>query len=440
MNRLKWLIVIAGGMLLLPGPPEIAQSQPTNLSPGYIVVTLDSIKTEQIHPTPAPVTLNLMLAGVAGTDSQLQKLAWPTELWQPVILGEELLSDARESVSLFALPEERMSDELAVTLVALDNTKADENFLKLSAPRVLEEMAILTATWLASNASADAQTETLKQRLSSMLGEAVSLLDAHAIKFTKAQSWGVRDKAYEVELQAAPTGKIKLTYSIKRISAGCHPINVQAKLKQIIVHQNGDDKETGDVYLWARVAPGFAASEELSSTVLRFPSDKTYALKDGATQEISQVLFEGEVGPFFYLELEAWDDDPAPDSDDLLGSFSGLWLVSELEPRPVSAEPKVLPLTVLRKTLVGEVTFDVELAVSTQPCLAVGAPTNVGEKPQGLVTADFNGEGNLDLAAVNALGTGSDDRGRFGQATNYLNVAAANVQTGMVMVLLNKSR
>jgi hypothetical protein len=208
-----------------------------------------------------------------------------------------------------------------------------------------------------------------------MLGEDVSLLGAHAIKFTKAQSWGVRDEPYEAELPMSSVGKMKLVYSIKRVGATCQPVSVRAKLKQITVHQNGDDKETGDVSLWARGSSGFAASEELSSTILRLPSENTYALKDGATQEINQVLFEGTVGPFFYLELEAWDDDPAPDLDDLLGNFAGLWLPAELEPRPVPGEPKVVPVTVRRKTSTGEVTFELELTLVMRPCrLAVGAP------------------------------------------------------------------
>jgi hypothetical protein len=404
MHKLKWLMVIVGGLVLLPWQPDVAQPQPP--PSGYIVVTLEAIKTEQTSPTPAIVNVNLMLAGVTGTDSQLQKLTWPMELWQPVTMGEELLGDAREGLPLFALFESQMSDELALMLVALENAKADENWLKLLAPRLLEEMAILTATWLAGNASAEAQTEVFKQRLPSTLGEGVSLLDVLVIKFTKAQNWGVREQPYEAELQMPPVGKMKLVYSIKRVAPSCQPVSVQARLKQITVHQNGDEKETGDVYLWARVAPGFAASEELASTILRFPTDKTYALKDGATQEINQVLFEGTVGPFFYLELEAWDDDPAPDSDDLLGSFSGLWIPAELEPRPVPAESQVLPLTVRRKTLAGEVTLELELTLSTRPCLSIGEPLPVGEKPHALAVGDFNGDGNLDLAIAHELKDG----------------------------------
>jgi hypothetical protein len=416
MHRLRWLIVLAGGLLLLPWTSDVAQSQAPNVASGYIVVTLDAIKTET---TDAKKSLNLMLAGVAGTNSRLQKITWPTELWQPVTLGEELLSDAREAVPLFALPENQMSDELALSLVVLDNTKADENFLKLSAPRVLEEIAVLTTTWLAGNASVNTQTSALKERLPALLGQSVSLLGMHAIKFSKAQSWGVREQPYEAELQMTSVGKMKLVYSIKRVAPSCQPVSVQARLKQIIVHQNGDEKETGDVYLWARVAPGFAASEELASTILRFPTDKTYALKDGATQEINQVLFEGTVGPFFYLELAAWDDDPAPDADDLLGSFSGLWLPSQLESRPVPVEPKVVPVTARRKTLAGEVTFELELMLSTQPCLSVGTPLHVGERPRGVAVGDFNGDGNLDLAIAHELKDGKvsvflgDGRGGF---------------------------
>jgi hypothetical protein len=422
MNKLKWLIVIVGGLIFLPWQPNVAHSQASSSTTNYIVVTLEAIKTEQINPTPAPVNFNLMLAGVAGTDSQLQKIAWPTELWRSITLGEELLGDAREALPLFALPENQMSEELALTLVVLDNTKAEENFLRLSSPRLLEEMAILTATWLAGNASPDEQVETLKQRLPTTLGESTSLRGVHAIKFTKTQNWGVRDKAYDVWLSVGREEGVRLVYSIRRVGASCQPVGVQAKLQRITVHQNGDDKETGDVYLWARTALGFAASEELSSTILRFPIDKTYTLKDGASQEINQVLFEGRVSPFFYLELAAWDDDPAPDSDDLLGNFSGLWLPSELEPRPVSVEPKVVSVTARRKTPAGEITFELELSLSTRPCLSMGAPLSVGERPQGLVTADFNGDGNLDLAVANALGTGSagqvsiflgDGRGSF---------------------------
>jgi hypothetical protein len=365
MHKLKWLMVLAGGMIFLPWQPNVAQSQPA-ASGGYIVVMLDAIKTETTGPK---TNLNLMLAGVAGTDSQLQKLTWPTELWQPVTLGEELLGDAQEALPLFALPENQMSEELALTLVALDNTKADENWLKLSTPRLLEEMAILTATWLVGTATPDAQAEALRQRLPATLGERVAMLDVYTVKFTKAQSWGVRDQAYEAEFSVVPSGKLKLVYSIKRVGTTCQPVSVRAKLKRITVHQNGDDTETGDVYLWARGSSGFAASEELASTILRVPSESTYALKDGATQEINRVLFDGTVGPFFYLELEAWDDDPAPDSDDLLGSFSGLWLASELEPRPVSVEPKVVPVAVRRKTTAGEVTFELELTLTTRPCL-----------------------------------------------------------------------
>ncbi len=364
MHKLKWLMVIVGGMMLLPWQPNAAQPQPS--PSGYIVVTLDAVKTEQINPTPAPVNLNLMLAGVAGTGSRIQKITWPTELWQPVTLGQELLSDARESIPLFALPEDRMNDELALTLVALDNTKANENWLNTSSPRLLEEMAILTATWLTNNATPNAQAESLKQRLPSALGESASLLGVHAIKFAKARNWGVRSQAYEAELpvvrENAVVGKTKLTYSVRRVGPLCSQVALQAKLRALVVHALGSQKESTPAYLWARSASSFAAAEELLSSIVRLPLEKTYTLKTGTSHPLNRVLFEGRLGPFVYLELIAWES-PSPRR---LGSFSGLWLASEIEPLPVAASnPRTVALAPRSQESSGaEMTFDLEFSLT----------------------------------------------------------------------------
>jgi hypothetical protein len=407
MHKLKWLISILGIIALLPGTTEIARSQTQARATGYIVVTLDSIKTERTAPE-SLAHLNLTLAAVAGTGSRLQRIAWPTELWQSLILGEELLSDAREEIPLFALPIDQMSDELALTLVILDNTKAAANWLKISAPSVLEEVSLLTATWLTgSTLSREQQSQLVRDRLQPQLGSSVSLVGLHALKYKKAEGWGVSEKTYQAEMPIIRgdliLGRIRLSYSIQHVGAVCQPVDAEVKLSQVTVHKNGDASKASEIYLWTRVASGFAASEDLASTNLRLPNEKVFAIEEGQTKRLDQTLFEGRVDSFLYLELKAWDEDPTGDPDDLLGSYSGLWLPRDLETRPVPVEPRVVPLTARRKTAAGEVTFEFELILRSSPCLLLQPPIEAGEKTHALAPGDFNNDGNPDLAVAQDL-------------------------------------
>lgn len=378
MHKLKWLIGLAGILLLLPWPglPDAAQSQDSGESVDYIVVTLDqvSLAIEPPGGDPLPPPLKLMLGAVSASGSRIQKSLWPTAIWAetfPGIDGGKPVFDGDPSaVPLFALPEEELGEELGFALIALENRVPEDEFpedwLSTSMPAVSEAAASPLALWVSTEAlSPEEEAARIRGVIEPHLGENV-VLGVLTAKFPREDDWGVREEPYQASV-ADGIVELNFEYRIRRVSVPSGA-SVTVTLKEIRLAETGrSGDDPARLFLWARGAGGFAG-ENLGGLLRRLPFVEAYELGDGESETLDEILYSGDLGPFLYLNVGVWEQGTGS-----LGTLTSLWTIEELAENP----PGAFAVTLVGPLGGGEVTLSLAVEISGLPGASEAQPVAV---------------------------------------------------------------
>ncbi|KUK26926.1 MAG: hypothetical protein XD60_0815 [Acetothermia bacterium 64_32] len=320
----------------------------------WVAVTLDRIEfSGNLISWPAFKGNPIMFASVVGTGNTYQKLVWPWTGWFTIAdEGGELVQET-EAIPLFVLPADQMGSRLGIAIQFLGNTDFDWDHRYV--PEVLSDLE----KYLRRRLPASTYVPTIPG-----MGESEPssghepLYVAHYdvfepfIRVLASDAWSGDIRTFTDEVQAGHN-TVRFQYSIRRVYLS---ENLQARvgLEGIKTVENGDFAN-GEVFILARAISGFSTSGAPAQRAGRIPPSSHYSMGDGEEKVLSAVLFEGEVKPFLYLEILAWDEDnpEVGDQHDLLGGFFGLWLPWRLSNLPGGEKELVIP----KETPDGEVLF-----------------------------------------------------------------------------------
>ncbi len=327
MQKIRWLLVIVGVLILLPWQPDVAHSQDSSSAIDYIAVTLDELT---INGASTDESLRLMLGAVSASGNRVQKTIWPAAIWADGAASNPFLTDEHSAIPLFALPEDQLGEELGFALIVFDNRIEPDQFpqgwLNNTLPAVVEAAADPIALWVTGQpTSPEEEASRISEVIVPLLGKNAQL-GVIAAKFNSADDWGVREEPYE-----ASAADLHIKYRIWRVSTPKNA-SVEVILNSIQVEKTGrSEDEPVQLFIWTRSATAFAG-EGFNGLLRRLPFVDQYELQEGQSQALDEVLYSGELGPFLYLELGVWDQHP--DGPRSLGMLTDLWTVEGLAGDP----------------------------------------------------------------------------------------------------------
>ena len=320
----------------------------------WVVVTLDRVEfSGNLISWPAFKGNPVMFASVVGTGNTYQKLVWPGTGWFTIAdEGRELVQET-EAIPLFALPTDQMGGRLGIAIQFLGNTDFDWDHRYV--PEVLSDLE----KYLRRRFAASIHVPTVPVTGESKPSQGYEpYYVAHYVVFEplirvfSSDAWSGDIRTFTAEVHAGHD-VVQFQYSIRRVYL---PENLRARvrLEGIKTVENGDFAN-GEVFILARAISGFSASGAPAQSTARIPASGHYSMGDGEEKVLSVVLFEGEVKPFLYVEVNVWDEDnpEVEDQHDLLGGFFGLWLPWRLSNLPGGEKELIIP----KETPDGEVLF-----------------------------------------------------------------------------------
>jgi hypothetical protein len=299
----------------------------------YIVVVLESIKIGDDTDPAGPG--EIVLVTLASSGGSTQNVKWPVSIWHEADNGNILLGsdDDRNGIPIFALREDQMSEDLLLSITAIDNDDIP-GWLDAALPPALGAATGALVFWQTGEPGASVKAAEKAKEIGDQFTKwlkRAETIGTFANKFRSVNDWGVRDAIYQSNPETI-NGKIEVTYSIRRITIP-NDMKARVQLQRIKTHESGDFA-TGEVFMHTRVASNIAG-EALDARIQRFPKAGHHSMGDGATWSNfgpNAVLYDGPIGPFLYLEVGVWDEDNpgVGDDHDMLGILAQRWHGSEL--------------------------------------------------------------------------------------------------------------
>lgn len=318
---------------------------------------------------------DLVLASACGTQGAagriIQKLHYPTFQWCEVLdgsnvlgwpypgVGPALTTGRPWGIPVFALPEERMGETLALSLIGLESDSFTGRDTVTAALDVLKAVAgplgtlvggaaVGGVSGVAVGAITDAITASWED----------DIIAVHTNTLSRADGWGVgRPPIASLDSQ---DGEWLIRYQVQRITIP-YELQLRVRLNRIIVGKDLDPdgallwSDDSDVFVVSRVWGGKFAGEIPEQQIHTYPEPGHYHDMEGGGPpwELNAVIFEGAVGPFLSVEIGVWDKDDTSE-DDMHGMVFGLWLAPDLirafranqwQPLRISAVHRGAPLT-----------------------------------------------------------------------------------------------
>lgn len=296
--------------------------------------------------------IEAMIGVVSGTgnrgedDPDIQRIQYPVHLWHEAADGRNLLgwrnpetgpvlpSGRPWGLPLAAFSEERMRERLLLTITVVDDDKPEAESALQFGTGILPGVARAAAAYLGSP-DAGETAGGIAEEIVGLLQESwkPDVIGVHTNVLSRDENWGVGQDVGPIE-ESGTDGRIRLSYSMRRIEVD-HPIPVRVRLTRIEVPSDLDDDtwpvtNRSDIYIRSRVWGGAFAGQVPSPTrELRTPERRHYYLNSGEDKVLDKVLFEGEIGPFPFVDVGVWDYDDIS-ADDMHGVVWGLWLTPQL--------------------------------------------------------------------------------------------------------------
>lgn len=315
----------------------------------YICIFLTSVHVDDNADSGAGGTEGeIVLASSCATldpgsvDSQVQKLQVPYRNWYGSKdnrdwlewshpgSGPSIANGRPWAIPVFSMLESRMRDNLVVAFSFLEDDRSYAGDFLVVSNRVLPTIAGAVTAYFGGpdlGESAEEVTRVITDAAeNSWDGDIVAV---HANILRRSEDWGVGQRVATVESR---DGRIRLTYEIRRIVIDGH-LPVRVTLDRVYVPTDLDDDvwfatNKSDVYVAARVWGGLNIGELPNQTLRRVPERGQRELNSGGSWRPEQVIFEGPVAPFLYLEMGFWDKDP--NDDDMHGMVLGTWTAPDL--------------------------------------------------------------------------------------------------------------
>jgi len=290
--KLKWLwsILITGSLLI---GFQIAHSQ-DEVSTTFIVVMLEDI----IFDSGSDESFQVMLGSVVASGSRLQKNNWPNLSPFELLAENSLLPEDTNAIPMFAIREDQLGDQLAITLLALDNQIEDPSQANLWIQQTfpaLVEAATGPVALLASDSNRTSETTATRlSEITTPLLDENRLLGLGVFQFSSSEDWGIREDIYQATVEGETN--FTISYRISRIEVP-HNLEVNITLKSISTVDS-----QAEVSFNSHAASGFSG-ESLNQLGRQFPFQGSLGLEAETLLELNEVLLSGPIGPFIFLNL-----------------------------------------------------------------------------------------------------------------------------------------
>jgi hypothetical protein len=221
----------------------------------YVVVYLsDLVIRDDADTGAAGPSGDLILAAACATPSDghmaVQKIYYPVSQWYEVLSGQNVLGWPNPGIGpslpsgrpwglpIFSLPEARMGDTLAVSLIGLES----DSFAGMDTARVALDVLNVVAVPIGTLAGGSVTGSAVGAATSLITGAIASSWDddviaTHTNAFTRIDTWGIGRPA--VEAIDRQDGEWLVRYQVARVSIP-YELKLRVRINRIIVGQDLD--------------------------------------------------------------------------------------------------------------------------------------------------------------------------------------------------------
>ncbi len=352
---------VPGAQRPQPPPPAVrGEAAPVSVG-NYIVVRLDEVRVLDDNDTgeKGPEGEIQYLAVVAtgdrgGRPAVMQKTVFPMENWYEACddgVNASFMSGAEQAVPIFSYPENRMGEELLITVAILDDDETSSTWSL--GHKVVGKVATAVTTAFAGpwgkvvdEASSGVQAAIESSSEKDVIGTYTTTWPRSG---TEGATFGML-RGRNSMTQTAGDGNIRITYTIMRVSktSASNGYYYSIVLEGIRILDDSDNTGDGEIYVRARGVTGFADNGEMhQSKVVAIPNSGTVDVEDGrlVPGAKSHILASGMGLPVFaYVEVDVFEDDSGIECsgrtcDEALGvlplMFTNTWLREHIGRHPM---------------------------------------------------------------------------------------------------------